>query len=308
MGARGSQRADKWVFTTCYGGYNQPTLEDVLQLWRDFSMTDNCRYIKWGQERAPTTGQRHLQGYLQLHNRVRLSTMKQVCDKTHFEIARGSVEDNQHYVAKENTGIEEYGTAVTRGARTDLENLRERIKEGATEKEIVEEHFSAYIRYNRGILRAQQILSPTPPRSTKTHVCWIWGPTGTGKSHLAHTEAGPDAWEAPTSNGSGWWAEGYMGQRNAVIDEFNGDIPLTTLLRMMDKYPLRLRILHGSVEWVAENLWITSQEDPRSYYPHASLAQKDALVRRIDWEVHQLSLPPGVTSGTTHSAPTDGSQ
>lgn len=77
-----------------------------------------------------------------------------------------------------------------------------------------------------------------------------------------------------------WW-DGYMGQENVIIDEFRGTIDITHLLRWLDKYPVRVEVKGGSVPLCARRFWITSNLDPRMWYPELDDDTKEALLRRL---------------------------
>ena len=111
----------------------------------------------------------------------------------------------------------------------------------------------------------------------------FWGPTGTGKSRLAWQEAGIDAYpKAPTSK---FW-DGYQGHENVVIDEFTGQIDITHLLRWFDRYPVCVETKGSGTVLKAKRIWLTSNIDPREWYPTAPKSQQDALKRRFTMVKH----------------------
>lgn len=105
-----------------------------------------------------------------------------------------------------------------------------------------------------------------------------WGPTGTGKTHRAWAEASADAFIKSSSNK--WW-DGYQGQTNVIIDEFDGQIGITHLLRWLDKYPCSVEVKGGTVPLRACKFWITSNKPLDDWYLEAPCAQVDALKRRV---------------------------
>jgi len=110
------------------------------------------------------------------------------------------------------------------------------------------------------------------------------GPTGTGKSHRAWEEAGLDAYIKTSSNK--WW-DGYKGQKNVIIDEFDGMIGITHLLRWLDKYPCYVEIKGGTYPLFATHFWITSNNPVSCWWgddTKVSVRQRKALLRRIKVE------------------------
>jgi len=106
-----------------------------------------------------------------------------------------------------------------------------------------------------------------------------WGRTGTGKSRRAWEEAGMDAYTKDPN--TKFWC-GYNGQRNVVLDEFRGRIDVSHLLRWLDRYPVNVEIKGSSVPLCAERIWITSNLDPRTWYPELDEETVLALVRRLN--------------------------
>lgn len=105
------------------------------------------------------------------------------------------------------------------------------------------------------------------------------GPTGTGKSRRAWAEAGITAY--PKDPRSKFW-DGYRGQEHVVIDEFRGGIDIGHMLRWLDRYPVIVEIKGSSVCLQATRIWITSNLDPKLWYPELDEATQAALLRRCD--------------------------
>jgi len=106
-----------------------------------------------------------------------------------------------------------------------------------------------------------------------------WGRTGLGKSHRAWAEAGLDAY--PKVPSTKFW-DGYRGHKHVVVDEFRGGISIEHLLRWLDKYPVLVEIKGSAVPLVAEKIWITSNLNPREWYPGLDELTLNALLRRIN--------------------------
>ena len=95
--------------------------------------------------------------------------------------------------------------------------------------------------------------------------CFVfWGRTGTGKSKRAWDEGGLQSY--PKDPRTKFW-DGYSGQRTVIIDEFRGAIDIGHLLRWLDRYPVIVEIKGSSTRLVAETIYITSNLDPRMWYP-----------------------------------------
>jgi len=106
-----------------------------------------------------------------------------------------------------------------------------------------------------------------------------WGRTGSGKSRRAWEEAGLDAYSKDPN--TKFWC-GYSGQTNVVIDEFRGRIDVSHLLRWLDRYPVSVEIKGSSVPLSATSYWITSNLDPRQWFPDLDPETLAALIRRFN--------------------------
>lgn len=124
-----------WVFTLFPQGENIPVI----------AHHPDIQYCVYQTEVCPETKRRHLQGFVQLKNRKRFNTVKLILghDQIHLEpVAKNSSpQQAANYCKKVDTRVEgpqdEWGELISKGARTDLINLKRRIDEGATYIDLV---------------------------------------------------------------------------------------------------------------------------------------------------------------------------
>lgn len=91
-----SAPAKKWVFT-----WNNYTEEDIV--YCNTTVYKQCKFLLFSEEVAPTTGTKHLQGYLELKTKKRLKNVAELLKKKcHVEKAKGSREDQEEYIGKDN--------------------------------------------------------------------------------------------------------------------------------------------------------------------------------------------------------------
>ena len=160
-----------------------------------------------------------------------------------------------------------------RSSTTDWNSVREFARQG-TLSPIPPDIF---IRCYNQLRRIQSDYSR--PIGYDKHVKCYWGVTNSGKSHRAWHEAGPNAYaKDPRTK---FW-DGYRGEENVVIDEFRGVIDIANLLRWFDKYPVRVEVKGSSTVYRARCVWVTSNLDPRKWYPDVDEETLRALLRRMD--------------------------
>jgi len=259
---------------------NNYTEEDVRHLTSEAA---NLTYLVFQREVGNEGGTPHLQGYAYAPNPKTLAGWKRsISQRAHIEAARGNGAQNREYCTKDETrepGTEpyEYGTLPTQGARSDLAAVYRRVVEGASLKELAEESPGDVIRYYRGIQAVQQLHVPS--RRHKTTVAWFYGPTGTGKSLEASTRF-PDAyWKMGSSK---WW-DGYSGEAAVIIDDYRRDLcTFAELLRLFDRYPMRVEYKGGSAQFVARNIIVTTPKSPRETWEGRTDEELGQLLRRID--------------------------
>lgn len=175
---------------------------------------------------------KHIQGYIQFHQKKEMTFVKKLLgDNTlHLENAKGTPQQNRDYCVKiEKEGIKqdtyflpkEYGTIdlITSGYRTDIQNIKQRIDDGETIKNIQRtaqnNEFELTLKYNRLLTeyaddiaqeKQREIIKDTfidyrfnPVQTAikniverETNIAdtrqinWIYDPIGgTGKTHLA---------------------------------------------------------------------------------------------------------------------------
>lgn len=258
-----------WVFTD----FKETDLEAVYEEYRDI-----IRFIAWGEEVCPSTGKNHNQGWIQFVNPKRRGGVQRVIGHKCFcEPMRGSEYDNEKYCSKDGK-YHKYGTMKRQGERTDLEYIKKRIDENATMFEIANDHFGDYIRYHSGFAKYQELVRKEQTKKFRNvSVEVIWGATGTGKTRRYYD---PEKCFKIQGSALTWW-DGYEGERELLIDEYNNDIGITELLGILDGYQLRLPVkgAHTYANWT--KVYITSNIDPLQWHMNARPMHREALMRRI---------------------------
>lgn len=233
-------------------------------------ITDNCEYGLFGIEVCPTTQRKHLQGYCYYRNPIQYPNKKfrNLLVGVHDEIARGSPAENKTYCSK-GGDVWEHGTCPQQGTRVDWSTAIEQLQTISVSQVIQQQpHLMPSI---RALERYQQICNEPLNRDVKCYV--LIGESGTGKSKWAYDHY-PDLYSKP----DGKWYDGYKGQKTLLLDDFYGDIPYATLLKVLDRYPLLVEVKGGSTYAQWDTIIITSNYPADRWY---TAGLTPALERRL---------------------------
>jgi hypothetical protein len=229
----------------------------------------------------------HYQGYVEFTTAKRISTLKNINPHAHFEVRRGSRKQAIEYCMKEDTRVPGMEPVII-GTLPDFTEANEDkkvktslavkalIDEGKDDKVIANEYFGYYIQSYRGLTHYRLLLSEE--RDFKTVITVIYGPTGTGKSQWCWKYLKDPFWKV-----KGQWWDGYHNQGVVVIDEFYGWLKYDEMLRLLDRYPYKVEVKGGYVQFNSKLIFITSNKRPNEWYNQPDISH---LTRRIEniWE------------------------
>lgn len=254
----------------CVFTLNNYTENDMIQLneW-------DYKYLIYGKEIGKTNKTPHLQGYIEFNNRKYFSTLKAFNPNIHWEKRLGSQLQAINYCKKEGNYVE-YGDKKVQGKRNDISYYKElALKEGM--KKVVEEGNFQEIRTCELYLKYKE-----EERNFKPEVIWIHGESGSGKSLKASEEK-----DAYWKDKSQWW-DGYDKHNTIIMDDFrSSDMKFDYLLRLLDRYPMRVQVKGSSRQMLSKKIIITSIYSPEEIYSHYAQYNNNRepinqLLRRID--------------------------
>lgn len=267
-----AQVSRNWCFTL--NNYTNEEVADTKEL--------NCKFMSF-QEEVGESGTPHLQGYVVFSSSHRLSKVSKLIPRAHWTTMYSTPAKCIDYTTKEDTRLP--GTVPfskgefpkSKAQIGDEEKARwaailQDAKDGVLETTNPKVHF---LHFNTSTRLAAMYAKP--PAIVRT-INVFWGPTCTGKSRRAHEEAGPDSY-AKDPRSKFWY--GYSGEQNVIMYEFRGGIDIAHMLRMTDRYGINVEVKNSSAPLMMVNMWITSNLDPRCWYPEVDPDTRDALLRRL---------------------------
>jgi len=259
---------------------------------------DVCKHqVAWyvGQlERAPTTGQLHIQMHVCFKAKVGFNGVKHFFDQSNFAGAHlEPVKDlSAHlaYVVKEDTrlagpyrspGAPKEGDAV-QGKRTDLEAVVEAAKGGATVESLWQDHSLIMVKHFRGMERLVQQIGTAPARPTMMTICF-YGLPRMGKSTVMYElakELFPESTAFPKPIGK--WFCGYHGQEVICLDDFDSKGQACREIKnICDKTPCIVETKGGQVHLRNKLVIVTCNETPLTWYPNEAVINRNAVLERM---------------------------
>lgn len=284
-----------FVFTANNG--DAATYEGYLESW------GAVKYFVFGEEVGEKEETPHLQGYVELKDKAKWTTIHNKVPAAHVEPRKATAKRASDYCKKGeqpkeewdrlqergpnfglNARVTEKGVLSNPGKRTDLDNVAEMVKDGKKLRTIAQDHPATYIRYHKGITALKMIL--IEPRNEVPEVRVFIGESGKGKSKAAREWLEEDfyVWHPQQEK----WFDGYEGQRKVIFEEFRGQLPFGMLLSLLDRYDCKIQYKGGVCEFAATKIAITSPIHPDFWYVLADKHDKLAQLQRRITEVIEL--------------------
>jgi hypothetical protein len=255
-----SQPYKNWCFTL-----NNYCSEDE-QVFRDIPSV----YLVYGRE-VGDEGTPHLQGYIQLTKPIRLTGLKKLHPKAHWEPAKGDQPQNLTYCSKQGD-YEEHGipTRTSGGKPTQEERAAKNKRLRDLDLALLVDTGEISIKETRALKNARLDLMEEESQKNCPKTLdgalphqWYCGPSRTGKSRKAREE-NPDAYLKMCNK---WW-DAYKGESVVLIEDFDRkhEVLAHHLKLWADRYPF-LAEIKGSTRKIRPGLIIvTSNYHPRDIW------------------------------------------
>ena len=264
---------------------NKPSLNWVFTLNNytesDYdALSSYYRYLVVGKE-VGDSGTPHLQGYVILNKRSRLSALKKLLPRAHWEIRKGSHEQARDYCMKDGDYIEDGEPPATKEQQGKAGGTAEKrrwdeARENAKKGKFDDIPSDIYMRLTSNIhfIARQNMAAPPEINSLDNH--WYVGPPGSGKSSTARKDY-PDYYDKPCNK---WW-DGYQSQETVILDDFDKTHSVLGhhLKRWADHYPFTAEIKGSAINIRPTRIVVTSNYLPEDIFDDQTLV--DAVRRRF---------------------------
>lgn len=254
-------QSKRWCFTL-----NNYTSEDEIKLSQV-----QCSYVVYGRE-VGESGTPHLQGFITFPKNYRLTGLRKILDRAHWEPARGTSKEASDYCKKDGD-FEERGEVPFQGKRTDLDAAIKTLKEKGM-RAVTEEHPSVFVKFSRG-LRDLALWIGEPYTHHDVRGIWIFGPPGTGKSHWVR-ERYPSLFLKAQNK---WW-DGYDGESFVLLDDLDTETLGHYLKIWADRYACTGETKGGTVNLRHTVFAVTSNYHPCELFKDDKMCE--AICRRFN--------------------------
>lgn len=259
-------KSRNYVFT--YNNYPDTTLVDTVE----------CRYIGYSKETAPTTGTPHLQGFIIFMSPKSLRAATKMLPGCHLDVMRGSFLQNERYCSKAGRLIERGALPLSQSDRGTLEKERWNIARTMAQTGDFENiDADIYMRCYSTIKAIYKDHQKKPPPSD-VQAIWIYGTTGTGKSHAVETKY-PQCYKKQMDDLK--WFDGYSDEEVIYLEDVDiyhkawGGM----LKRLADRWPMQASI-KGSMKYIRpKKIIVTSNYHPNQIWHDPNTL--DPLLRRF---------------------------
>ena len=232
-----------WIFVI-----NNWSLTDIVSIaqWP-------FRYVVYGKEIGDSNTP-HLQGYVVFHTMQRLAAVKRLSPRAHWEVARGSTEQNKAYCTKDGDFTELGEEPITKAASGRAEKERwEAARDAARRGDLEAVDADIYLRHYRALKEIAKDHMVKPNDADNVTGIWYYGPPGTGKSRTARLDY-PGAYDKMQNK---WW-DGYQSELYVIIDDFDSKELGHHLKIWGDRYSFLAETKGGAINIRPEKIVITS--------------------------------------------------
>lgn len=290
----------KWMVTInnpVEKGYTHEYIKGILGKMK------SCIYWCMADEIGGNRGTYHTHIFVCCSSAVRFSTMQNRFPHCNFDMCKGTSAENREYVFKlgkwEKTSKAETRVEGTQeecgelplerqGARNDLADLYDMIKQGMSDYEILEQSPDYLLQLDK-IERVRQVVIQEKFRKVwrDLDVTYIYGDTGSGKTRGVMEHYGYENvyrvldYDHPFDS--------YRGQDVVVFEEFRSSMRFGEMLNCLDGYPTELRARYANKYACYTKVYIITNQPLAMQYPNAQRENPEdfnAFLRRIKRELH----------------------
>lgn len=301
-GAKKPKRASQFTSRSFVFTCNMKSQEVSLDVFKDGMTSPTVRYVIVALQEGGETKTRHWQGYVEFTKPVKIGFWQKIvgmkCDCRGRlgtrDQARAYVKDDpKNTTLKKDDGtpaVYEFGRwQGGQGVTNNMPQIQELAKDGKVDQ-AYEEYFAEMMRIGKNVEAYAERVAKQ--RTEQTECWWIFGPSASGKTHVAVVLAEYMGEDEVYWKPQGKWWPGYRRQPLVIFNEFKADEGIDGLgmLALIDHVPHTVDVKNGHAKFNSPMIVVTSNlayEDfyfgfPRGDRRHLSEEQEEAMEQRID--------------------------
>lgn len=237
-----------------------------------------CKYIAYSKEVAPTTGTPHLQGYVSFANAKTVDQVRRLMPGCHISVMIGSIAQNDTYCSKSHELFHRGEKPISNDNKGRDEQMRwQRARDLAKQGKLDDIDADIFVRYYGTLKNIRKDYAKKPePKDVRCY--WIYGLTGTGKSHAVET-AYPNCYKKAMDDLK--WFDGYQGEEEIYLEDIDKyQVKWGGLLkRLADRWPMQASI-KGAMAYIRPSVvLVTSNYRIEDIWTDS--ATVDPLLRRF---------------------------
>lgn len=245
-----------------------------------------CKYACFGLETSDA-GVEHLQGFMLLEKKMRLTELKKIDPISHFEHMKGTIQQNYDYCTKDDKAPIEFGE------KPKFENNGERersrwhdARQAAAERRWGDVDDQIYVSHLRNLKQIGAEQAQTGRVLEKTCGLWLYGVPHSGKSYDARNKYSLGG-EPYIKEDLDKWFDNYDGQDTILLEDVDPDMckqpaAAQKLKVWCDVYPHPVAVKGSMLNNIRPRRFIiTSNFSIEECFPNLHGDALDALKRRF---------------------------
>lgn len=263
------------------------TDDEFMEYCKDL---EHVKYFAFQREKGHEKATEHIHLFVIFNINKRFSTIKTYFPRGDIEPVKGTNAQARDYATKSDTRVSgpfEYGEFVEERGRSDIKDLFDLIKGGATNDELMNLCPANYLRYKNTIetIRQDAIYEKMITQGVRgVEVVYVYGPPGTGKTSSIYKKYKTTEFYRVTDYKKGPF-DRYAGEEIIVFDEYASQLPFDLFLNCLDSYVVQLPCRFSNKVSCWKKVYVISNIPWQKLYPQIHDEEPErfkALERRLN--------------------------
>lgn len=254
----------RWFLTI---NNEERTLEELSTYVQNL---EHFKYTMFQREVGEKKETPHIQMFIVFNVPKRFNTIKNYFPTAHIEEVKGTNAQARDYCSKSDTRVEgpvELGAFAEERSRTDISNFMELVKLRTDYSDLERLYPKLYFDNINKLdkIKENDRLDKFKKKLRDVSVTYIYGEPGIGKtSYIINNHELGTFYNVPFYKYGNF--DGYDGEDIIVFDEFTGQIEITLMNKLLDRYPMMLPSRYANKVCCYTKVYIVSNLPLSSLY------------------------------------------